>query len=202
MIFNYVNNNIVFLLGYYYYMRNTTDKVVDKRTLLETKKTNESIDDVKVVKEVESKTPLDIALDHKTEGMFCHYIFTKIINMLNCTKYFVISGNDYFKKGVFDKAIACYTKAIELCPSDSVTELATFYQNRAAAYDSLKKYSKVIEDCSKALNLKATYTKALYRRARAFESLKEWSDCLDDISAVCLLQSFQVSIIMNLFFSH
>lgn len=100
-------------------------------------------------------------------------------------------GNDFFKKGVYDKAISCYTQAIEECPRDSTIELSTFYQNRAAAYDNLKKYSAVIDDCTKALELKATYTKALYRRARAYEAIKEWSNSLDDISAVCMLQSFQ-----------
>lgn len=152
--------------GYYYYTKGTPSKG-DKKTLLT--KSSESIDDSNVSKDKlkEPKSPLEIALEHKAEG------------------------NDFFKKSKFDKAISCYTKAIETCPPDNVTELATFYQNRAAAYDNLKKYSAVIEDCSKALELKPTYTKALYRRARAYESTKEFSDCLDDISAVCMLQSFQ-----------
>lgn len=157
---------LFYFIGYYYYTKSSPGKTADKRALLDLKKKSESIDESKPPKEA-TKSPLDTAMEHKAEG------------------------NDYFKKGIYDKAIACYTKAIEECPKDNVTELATFYQNRAAAYDNLKKYSAVIEDCTKALNLKATYTKALYRRARAYEALKEWSDCLDDISAVCMLQSFQ-----------
>lgn len=151
-------------LGYYYYTKSTPPKPLDKRTLLEK---SDSIDDTKISKGKEPKTATEIAMEHKSEG------------------------NDFFKKGAYDKAIACYTKAIEECPKENITELATFYQNRAAAYDNLKKYSAVIEDCSKALTLKATYIKALYRRARAYEAMKEWAECLDDISAVCMLQSFQ-----------
>lgn len=148
--------------------QSNTDKTnVDKRNLLKINKKSESIDDTKTPTKVEEKTQLDVAMEHKAKG------------------------NEYFKKGMYDKAISCYTQAIEECPKDNITELSTFYQNRAAAYDNLKKYSAVIEDCTKALDLKATYTKALYRRARAYESIKEWSKSLDDISAVCMLQSFQ-----------
>ena len=46
-----------------------------------------------------------------------------------------VRGNKYFKGGKFDQAIRCYTEAIDLCPEDNKTDLATYYQNRAAAYE-------------------------------------------------------------------
>jgi len=46
-------------------------------------------------------------------------------------------GNKYFKGGVYDKAIECYTEAIDICPADHKDDIATFYQNRAAAYEQL-----------------------------------------------------------------
>lgn len=46
-----------------------------------------------------------------------------------------LRGNKYFKGGKFDQAIRCYTEAIDLCPEDNKTDLATYYQNRAAAYE-------------------------------------------------------------------
>jgi len=46
-------------------------------------------------------------------------------------------GNKYFKGGVYDKAIECYTEAIDICPADHRDDIATFYQNRAAAYEQL-----------------------------------------------------------------
>lgn len=45
-----------------------------------------------------------------------------------------LRGNKYFKGGKFDQAIQCYTEAIDLCPDENKTDLATYYQNRAAAY--------------------------------------------------------------------
>lgn len=100
-------------------------------------------------------------------------------------------GNSYFKKGKYDEAIKYYNKAIETCPEGSPIDLATFYQNRAAAYEQLKKWSAVISDCTKALEYNDKYEKALNRRAKAYEITKDWENCLDDITAVCLMQNFQ-----------
>lgn len=44
-------------------------------------------------------------------------------------------GNKYFKAGKYENAIECYTEAIALCPTEQKTDLSTFYQNRAAAYE-------------------------------------------------------------------
>ena len=70
-------------------------------------------------------------------------------NIKSCLAFFIFSlqtpaaqaaatkvrGNKYFKGGKFDQAIKCYTEAINLCPEDNKTDLATYYQNRAAAYE-------------------------------------------------------------------
>ena len=44
-------------------------------------------------------------------------------------------GNKYFKAQRYAQAIDCYTQALAVCPADRLRELATFYQNRAAAYE-------------------------------------------------------------------
>uniref|UniRef100_L7MA59 Putative translocase of outer mitochondrial membrane complex subunit n=1 Tax=Rhipicephalus pulchellus TaxID=72859 RepID=L7MA59_RHIPC len=106
-------------------------------------------------------------------------------------KAFKNQGNKYFKEGKFDKAIECYSEAIELCPPQNKNELATFYQNRAAAYENLKNYSAVIDDCTKAIELNFQYVKALHRRAKAYEVLNQLKECLEDITAVCILEGFQ-----------
>lgn len=69
--------------------------------------------------------------------------------------------------------------------------MSTFYQNRAAAYEQLKKWSAVRDDCTSALELNARYIKALHRRARANECLNEFFASLEDITATCILESFQ-----------
>lgn len=101
------------------------------------------------------------------------------------------SGNDCFKNGRYDAAIELYDKAIEICPKSNSIDLSQFYQNRAAAYEQLKKWQNVSDDCTKALELNAKYLKALHRRARAYENLKQLELCLEDVTAVAILEGFQ-----------
>lgn len=101
------------------------------------------------------------------------------------------SGNACFKEGKYDTAIEFYDKAIEVCPESKSTDLSQFYQNRAAAYEHLSKWSNVKDDCTKALELNQKYIKALHRRARAFENLKQFELCLEDVTAVAILEGFQ-----------
>ncbi|XP_055939690.1 mitochondrial import receptor subunit TOM70-like [Argiope bruennichi] len=106
-------------------------------------------------------------------------------------KAFKDKGNKLFKEGQFDKAIECYTSAIEICPIDRGEDLATFYQNRAAAYENLKNFEAVINDTTKAVEYNKSYLKALYRRAKAYEELGDWQKCLEDITAVCMFDGFR-----------
>ncbi|XP_011860763.1 PREDICTED: mitochondrial import receptor subunit TOM70 [Vollenhovia emeryi] len=99
-------------------------------------------------------------------------------------------GNVCFKTGKYDEAIARYNKAIDICPKENVDNLATFYQNRAAAYEQLKKYSAVKADCTKALELNPRYAKALLRRARALEQVGELEAALEDVTTACIHEGF------------
>lgn len=101
-----------------------------------------------------------------------------------------LRGNKYFKGGKFDLAIQCYTEAIELCPEDNKTDLATYYQNRAAAYAQQENSEQVIEDATKAIELNKKYSKAFMKRARAYELLNRKEDCLRDLTAVCMIEGF------------
>ena len=59
-------------------------------------------------------------------------------------------GNKYFRGGRYELAIKCYSQAIECCPEGKKSDLSTFYQNRAAAYEQgnlLKGFdNKLLED--------------------------------------------------------
>lgn len=111
-------------------------------------------------------------------------------------------GNKYFRAGRYELAIKCYSEAIDVCPKEKTTDLATFYQNRAAAHDQLQNTDEVLSDCDIALNLNSRYVKALDRRAKAlrkqakqienFETqVEKLKQCVEDITSVCLLEGFQ-----------
>ncbi|ESO93870.1 hypothetical protein LOTGIDRAFT_105182 [Lottia gigantea] len=99
-------------------------------------------------------------------------------------------GNKYFKGGKYDQAIACYTEAIDLCPSDKKSDLATFYQNRAASSEYLSKYESVIADCTEAIKLNSKYTKAFGRRCKAYQQVGKLKESLEDITTACILEGF------------
>lgn len=106
-------------------------------------------------------------------------------------KSYKSQGNGLFKDGKYDEAIKMYRKAIDECPKDKTADIATYYQNCAAAYEQLKRWSKVKQECTMALELNPKYIKALSRRARAYENTHDLEECLEDITAVCILEGFE-----------
>lgn len=108
---------------------------------------NQSLHSVEEVKNEAEETPFQRAQRFKTEG------------------------NENFRRGKYDEAISSYNKAIEIIPEEYKTDLATYYQNRAAAYEQLKKWSSVISDCEKAIELNNKYEKALYRYVGIYKKI-------------------------------
>lgn len=157
-------------LGYLYYRRQTSISTDERKKLNDIDKAV-SIDDTSVTEAITKPelSALEQAQLHKA------------------------NGNTFFHKGEFDQAISEYDLAIETCPLEDKIDLATFYQNRAAAYEHLKQWKKVIDDCSKAVDLNDKYVKALQRRARAYETLEQFENSLEDITAVCIIQRFSNS---------
>lgn len=99
-------------------------------------------------------------------------------------------GNEFFQNGNFMDAVKCYTNAIQQCPKDDKQELPKFFQNRAAAYENLKLFDDVVQDCTYALEIDPNYAKALTRRAKALESLEKYQEAFEDYTALCILNKF------------
>jgi import receptor subunit TOM70 len=95
------------------------------------------------------------------------------------------AGNTAYGSKDYNKAIDLYGKAI-LCKPDPI-----FYSNRAACYNALGQWEKVIEDTTAAINLDNEYVKALNRRANAYEHMEKYSEALLDFTASCIIDSFR-----------
>lgn len=95
------------------------------------------------------------------------------------------AGNTAYGKKDYSRAIELYGKAI-LCKPDPI-----FYSNRAACYNALGEWEKVIEDTTAAINLDNEYVKALNRRANAYEHLDRYSEALLDFTASCIIDGFK-----------
>ncbi|KAI1865843.1 hypothetical protein JX265_002906 [Neoarthrinium moseri] len=95
------------------------------------------------------------------------------------------AGNKAYGSKDYNKAIDLYSQAI-LCKPDPI-----FYSNRAACYNALSVWDKVVEDTTAAVNLDPTYVKALNRRANAYEHLEQYSEALLDFTASCIIDEFK-----------
>ncbi|CAJ2502832.1 Uu.00g102260.m01.CDS01 [Anthostomella pinea] len=94
-------------------------------------------------------------------------------------------GNKSYGSKDYNRAIELYSQAI-LCKPDPI-----FYSNRAACYNALSDWDKVVEDTTAAVNLDPTYVKALNRRANAYEHLSMFSESLLDFTASCIIDEFR-----------
>lgn len=95
------------------------------------------------------------------------------------------AGNKAYGSKDYNKAIDLYGQAI-LCKSDPV-----FYSNRAACWNAMSNWPKVIEDTTAAINLDNEYIKALNRRANAYEQEERFSEALLDYTASCIIDQFR-----------
>jgi len=85
-----------------------------------------------------------------------------------------VEGNDFMRDGKFNDAIASYTSAIALDPSNAI-----YYSNRAAAYAKLQDNKNSILDCEKALNIDPSYSKAYGRMGLAYFNDENYEKAID-----------------------
>ena len=76
----------------------------------------------------------------------------------------VATGNFYMELKQWDKAIADYSKAIELDPKN-----AWALSNRANIYSQLKQWDKAIADYTKAIELDPKNAWAVFNRANIYQ---------------------------------
>ncbi|CAJ2667820.1 unnamed protein product [Trifolium pratense] len=84
-------------------------------------------------------------------------------------------GNELFKASKFSEACNAYGEGLQHDPYNSV-----LLCNRAACRSKLGQLEKAIEDCTAALNLRPSYTKARLRRADCNAKLERWEASIGD----------------------
>ena len=88
-------------------------------------------------------------------------------------------GNKLFAEKHFAKATDCYSKAIEVDPSNPI-----YYSNRAFCHIRLEAYGSAIEDATKAIECDPKFIKAYYRRGAALFALSKLKDARKDFQQV------------------
>ncbi|XP_036271440.1 protein unc-45 homolog A isoform X2 [Pipistrellus kuhlii] len=79
-------------------------------------------------------------------------------------------GNELFKCGDYEGALAAYTQALDLGTA-TAQDQAILHRNRAACHLKLEDYSKAETEASKAIAEDGGDVKALFRRSQALEKL-------------------------------
>ncbi|XP_051136892.1 hsp70-Hsp90 organizing protein 3-like [Andrographis paniculata] len=82
-------------------------------------------------------------------------------------------GNAAFSAGDFNHAVAHFTDAISLAPTNHV-----LYSNRSAAYASLAKFPEALSDAHKTIELKPDWGKGYSRLGAAYVGLHSYGDAV------------------------
>ncbi|XP_031561441.1 dnaJ homolog subfamily C member 7-like [Actinia tenebrosa] len=93
-------------------------------------------------------------------------------------------GNDAFGSGQYQKAYDLYTEALEIDPLNKYTN-AKIYYNRAVVGSKINKMEQAIEDCTKAVELDNSYTKAYLKRANCYMDCEKYEEAVRDYELLC-----------------
>ncbi|XP_057724836.1 TPR repeat-containing thioredoxin TTL2-like [Arachis stenosperma] len=83
-------------------------------------------------------------------------------------------GNDAYKGGRFEEAVALYDRAIALDSSK-----ATYHCNKSAALIGLRRFQEAVAECEESVRLEPSYTRAHNRLATIYFRLGEAEKALD-----------------------
>jgi len=92
-------------------------------------------------------------------------------------------GNQAFRNQDYAKALERYTTALAVDPLNTNTN-AKLYNNRGTVNYKLNNKTECIEDCTKAINLDATYIKPYLRRAKCYMDTEQYEDAVRDYEKV------------------
>lgn len=92
-------------------------------------------------------------------------------------------ANAHYKAQEYDEALQGYNEALAAAPRGS-QESAVYHANSAACHLALKQYQECVRSCNAALEVDATYQKAILRRMAAFEALDQLDSALRDAQQV------------------
>jgi stress-induced-phosphoprotein 1 len=99
-------------------------------------------------------------------------------------------GNTAYQNGDQEGAIRHYSDAIgsvDRSTPEGKALAATLYCNRAACNRQLYMHDDVVADCTRAIKLDPSKTKAYIRRAQSYESLEKYQEALADFEQASLL---------------
>ncbi|KAF2194950.1 TPR-like protein [Zopfia rhizophila CBS 207.26] len=126
------------------------------------------------------------AIQHFRQALNCDPDFkdaVKYLRMVQKLERMKEDGNVSFKAGRFQEAVDTYTNALEVDPSNKLTN-SKILQNRALCNIRLKNYTPALADATRALELDPSYTKARKTKAKALGESGNWEEAIRELKAV------------------
>jgi len=126
------------------------------------------------------------AIQHFRSALECDPDFKNAIKYLRMTQKLERTkeeGNTLFKTGKYKDAIEKYTAALEIDPTQRVTN-SKILQNRALCYLKVKEFKPAVADCTKALELDPSYTKARKTKAKAMGADGDWEEAVRELKNI------------------
>ncbi|MCJ1351470.1 MAG: hypothetical protein MMC33_001454 [Icmadophila ericetorum] len=120
------------------------------------------------------------ALQHFRQALNCDPDFkdaVKYLRMVQKLDKMKEEGNTAFKAGRYEEAVKLYGQALEI-DSQNKGINSKILQNRAMASIKLKNYKSAIADCTRAISLDPSYTKARKTQARALGESGDWDEAI------------------------
>ncbi|XP_051126408.1 TPR repeat-containing thioredoxin TTL4-like [Andrographis paniculata] len=90
-----------------------------------------------------------------------------------------LNGNRMFEGSRFSEALTAYNKGLEKDPRNSI-----LLYNRSACRAKLGQFENAVEDCTAALAIRPSYTKARLRRANCYTKLEKWEAAVGDYAVL------------------
>lgn len=126
------------------------------------------------------------AIQHFRQALNCDPDFkdaVKYLRMVQKLERMKEEGNTFFKTGKYQEAVDVYTRALAVDSSNKGTN-SKILQNRALCYTRLKKYTPAIADCTRALELDPSYTRARKTKAKALGESGNWEEAVREYKAI------------------
>ncbi|KAF2197881.1 TPR-like protein [Delitschia confertaspora ATCC 74209] len=126
------------------------------------------------------------AIQHFRQALACDPDFkaaVKYLRMVQKLDRMKEEGNAAFKAGRYQEAVDIYSQALEVDPANKGTN-SKILQNRALCYIRLKNYSPAVADCTRALELDPSYTKARKTKAKALGEGGNWEEAVRELKAI------------------
>lgn len=83
-------------------------------------------------------------------------------------------GNAYYQRKEYEEAVSCYTKAVDLDPSQHAV-----YTNRAAAHFALQNYEGALADAVASTTLNDSWTKGYYRQGASLAAMERYDEAVE-----------------------